>query len=281
MSKYFIKSNAKINISLNITGKTKQLHKIESIVVFAMLHDKIFIKRINSRKNNISFLGKFSKNIGKDNTVSKLLRVLENEKLLKNKKFRIKIYKNIPSKAGLGGGSMNAASILKYFLKRKIIKIKKKKIVKVCKYIGSDVILGLNSSHLVLTSGNKIKNFKIKKKIYILIIKPNFGCDTKEIYTNVKKFNKLKFSRPNKKMFEMNFLKKTTNDLENIVFSKYPKLKSIKLYLENYLNPVFVRMSGSGSSLVAYYQSKERCENAKREFKKRYKNYWCITSKTI
>lgn len=281
MSKYFIKSNAKINISLNITGKTKQLHKIESIVVFAMLHDKIFIKRINSRKNNISFLGKFSKNIGKDNTVSKLLRVLENEKLLKNKKFRIKIYKNIPSKAGLGGGSMNAASILKYFLKRKIIKIKKKKIVKVCKHIGSDVILGLNSSHLVLTSGNKIKNFKIKKKIYILIIKPNFGCDTKEIYTNVKKFNKLKFSRPNKKMFEMNFLKKTTNDLENIVFSKYPKLKSIKLYLENYLNPVFVRMSGSGSSLVAYYQSKERCENAKREFKKRYKNYWCITSKTI
>ena len=281
MSEYYIKSNAKINISLNITGKTKQLHKIESIVVFAMLHDKIFIKRINSRKNNISFLGKFSKNIGKDNTVSKLLRVLENEKLLKNKKFRIKIYKNIPSKAGLGGGSMNAASILKYFLKRKIIKIKKKKIVKVCKYIGSDVILGLNSSHLVLTSGNKIKNFKIKKKIYILIIKPNFGCDTKEIYSNVKKFNKLKFSRPNKKMFEMNFLKKTTNDLENIVFSKYPKLKSIKLYLENYLNPVFVRMSGSGSSLVAYYQSKERCENAKREFKKRYKNYWCITSKTI
>ena len=281
MSKYFIKSNAKINISLNITGKTKQLHKIESIVVFAMLHDKIFIKKINSKKNDISFLGKFSKNIGKDNTVSKLLRVLENEKLLKNKKFRIKIYKNIPSKAGLGGGSMNAASILKYFLKRKIIKLKKKQIVKVCKYIGSDVILGLNSSHLVLTSGNKIKNFKIKKKIYILIIKPNFGCDTKEIYSKVKKFNKLKFSKPNKKMFEMNFLKKTTNDLENIVFSKYPKLKSIKLYLENYLNPVFVRMSGSGSSLVAYYQSKERCENAKREFKKRYKNYWCITSKTI
>ena len=281
MSKYYIKSNAKINISLNITGKTKQLHKIESIVVFAMLHDKIFIKKINSKKNDISFLGKFSKNIGKDNTVSKLLRVLENEKLLKNKKFRIKIYKNIPSKAGLGGGSMNAASILKYFLKRKIIKIKKKKIVKVCKHIGSDVILGLNSSHLVLTSGNKIKNFKIKKKIYILIIKPNFGCDTKEIYSKVKKFNKLKFSKPNKKMFEMNFLKKTTNDLENIVFSKYPKLKSIKLYLENYLNPVFVRMSGSGSSLVAYYQSKERCENAKREFKKRYKNYWCITSKTI
>ena len=143
------------------------------------------------------------------------------------------------------------------------------------------MILGLNSSHIVLTSGNKIKNFKIKKKIYILIIKPNFGCDTKEIYSKVKKFNKLKFSKPNKKMFEMNFLKKTTNDLENIVFSKYPKLKSIKLYLENYLNPVFVRMSGSGSSLVAYYQSKERCENAKREFKKRYKNYWCITSKTI
>jgi len=40
-------------------------------------------------------------------------------------------------------------------------------------------------------------------------------------------------------------------------------------------------MTGSGSAIVAYFQSKERCENAKKKFNKRYKNYWCITSKTI
>ena len=46
---------------------------------------------------------------------------------LKDKKFQIKIKKNIPQKAGLGGGSMNAASILKILLKKKIIKASQKK----------------------------------------------------------------------------------------------------------------------------------------------------------
>ncbi len=40
-------------------------------------------------------------------------------------------------------------------------------------------------------------------------------------------------------------------------------------------------MTGSGSILVAYFQSKERCERAKKRFNKKYKNYWCIASKTI
>ena len=82
-------------------------------------------------------------------------------------------------------------------------------------------------------------------------------------------------------MFNLDFLKKTRNHLELIAFSRYSKLKSIKFYLENLLNPELVRMSGSGSALVAFFQSKERCENAKKKFNKRYKNYWCITSKTI
>ena len=82
-------------------------------------------------------------------------------------------------------------------------------------------------------------------------------------------------------MFDFDYLRKMNNSLESIVFSKYPKLKKIKLYLENSLKPVFVRMTGSGSTLVAYFQSKERCERAKKSFNKKYKNYWCIASKTI
>ena len=133
----------------------------------------------------------------------------------------------------------------------------------------------------ILNSLNKTRTFKNCKKFYILIVKPNFGCSTKHIYSNVRKFNKAKFCRPNKNMFNLDFLKETNNDLEPIAFSKYSKLKSIKFYLENLLNPEFVRMTGSGSALVAYFQSKVRCENAKKQFIKSYKNYWCITSKTI
>ena len=276
-----IKSHAKINLALNITGKNSYLHKVESIIAFVSLHDEILIRKIKSNKHNILFSGTFSKNIHKNNTISNLLKLLEKKKLLNNTKFEIKINKRIPNKAGLGGGSMNAANVLRYFVKKNIIKTTREEIIKISKLVGSDVPLVLNPNSSILTSNNQIKRFTNCKKIYTLIVKPNFGCSTKEIYSKVKKFNKPNFNRPNKKMFNFDYLKKMNNSLEPIVLSKYSKLRTIKLYLENLSKPVFVRMTGSGSALVAYYKSKERCENAKKQFNKKYKNYWCIASKTI
>ena len=55
-----LKSFAKINLALHVTGKLKKLHKIESIVKFIELHDLISIKKINSDKHKISFNGNFS-----------------------------------------------------------------------------------------------------------------------------------------------------------------------------------------------------------------------------
>ena len=276
-----IKSYAKININLNIIGKNKSLHKIESVIAFVNLHDKILIKKIKSKKHIISFVGKFSKNIGKNNTVYKLLRLLEKKKLLSKDKFEIKVIKNIPNRAGLGGGSMNVASLLKYFTEKKIIKVKKKEIINISYLIGSDVPLGLNYTNSILTSKNKIKRFYNYKKIYALIVKPNFGCSTKRIYSEVKKFHAPALNNPQKKIFNLQYLKKMHNSLEPIVFKKYPKLKKTKIYIENFLNPIFVRMTGSGSALVAYFQSNAKCESAKKRFIKKYKNYWCIASKTI
>ena len=276
-----IKSYAKINLALNVVGKNPLLHKIESIVAFVSLYDEILIKKIKSKNHKISFYGKFSSNIKKKNTISKLLEILEKREILKNKKFQIKINKMIPPKSGLGGGSMNAASILGYFIKKKEIKISYKELNKICKLIGSDVILGIKQSNCIMNLENKIKYFHNYRKLNTLIIKPNFGCSTKDIYSKVRRFDRAKFQKPNKKMFNLDFLIKMNNSLESIAFSKYPKLKSIKFYLQNSLNPVFVRMTGSGSALVAYYKSKERCENARKKFSKKYKNYWCIASKTI
>ena len=276
-----IKSYAKINLALNITGKTSSLHKIESIVAFVNLFDEILIKKINSKKHNVSFSGKFSQNIGKNNTITKLLKLLEQRKILNYKKFQIKINKQVPIKAGLGGGSMNAANVLKYFIKKKIIKITKKELLKISRLIGSDVVLGLKSTNSIITSKNKIKYFSNCKKYYTLIVKPNFGCSTKYIYSKVKKFNKPIFNKPKKSMFNLNYLKEMNNSLEPIAFFKYPKLKIMKLFLESLQKPVFVRMTGSGSAIVAYFTSKERCNNAKKHFNRKYKNYWCIASKTI
>ena len=78
-----VKSFAKINIALNITGKSFMLHKIESIISFLDLYDLILIKKSHNKNHLVRFSGRFSKNVKKNNTVSKLLSILDKKKFLK------------------------------------------------------------------------------------------------------------------------------------------------------------------------------------------------------
>jgi len=275
-----IKSHAKLNLALNVISKSKSLHNIESIISFVDLHDIILIKKIKSKKHLISFNGKFSRRIGKKNTVSKLFEILEKKKILKNQRFQIKIKKSIPDKAGLGGGSMNAASILRYLIKKNNIKLKRNDIFKISSKIGSDTILGLNKSSII-SKELRIKYAKLKSPLHLIIIKPDFGCSTKDIYSKVKNFSRTKLKLKSKKFLSLKFLSKLTNDLENPAFQKYPKLKNIKLFVEKLDNILFTRMSGSGSSIVLYLATKNNAKKAQKILKKKYKNYWCILSKTI
>ena len=281
MNSFKIKSHAKINLALNVTGKNLKLHKIESIISFIDLHDLIYIKKINNKKHKISFKGKFSKNISKINTVTSLFKLLDKKNILKNQKFEIKIIKNIPQKSGMGGGSMNAASLISFFINKKILKIKKDELKKLTSQLGSDVILGIIPTNTILSSNGDMKKYNKNIKLYTVVVKPSFGCSTKYIYSKVKSFSKPKFSLPKQKLFDVKYLKKLNNDLEKIAFKKYPKLKKIKLFLSNTQNNMFVRMSGSGSSIVAYFHSKRACDNAFSQFKRKFSSHWCITAKTI
>ena len=281
MNGFKIQSNAKINLALNVIGKTSKLHKIESIISFISLHDLIYINLINNKNHKVSFIGKFSKNISKINTVTTLLKLLDQKKFLGSKKFKIKIIKNIPQKSGLGGGSMNAAALINFFIKKKIIKISKKELLKLTRMIGSDVIFGIRPTNTILSPNGKIRKFSKKINIHTLVVKPNFGCSTKYIYSNIERFSKSQFNLPKQPMFKMNYLKGLKNDLERVALNKYSKLKKIKLFLTNTPNNMFVRMTGSGSSIVAYFDSKRSCGNAYSQFKRKFSSYWCITSKTI
>ena len=279
--KYFkIKSHAKINLALNVVGKSKLLHRIETIVCFLDLHDEIKIKKIEYKNHKIKFEGKFSDGIKPKNTISRLLNNIDKKKLLK-KKYQIIVKKNVPSEAGLGGGSMNAASILNFFVKKKLIKVKKKEIVEISNSVGSDVILGHYSKSLVLRKNNLIKTSPFKNKFYILIVKPSFGCSTKKIYSKVKRFSKPEFNSISKNILSVKFLKKKKNDLEMIALNEYSKLKNLKNFLDSLPNIEFVRMTGSGSAIITYFSSARRCKEAEKKVKKRFRNYWCKTSKTI
>ena len=281
MNNFKIKSYAKINLALNVTGKKTKLHKIESLISFIDLHDLIYLKKIKRKYHKIIFKGKFSKNIGKINTVTNLLKLLDEKNLLNNQKFYIKILKNIPQEAGMGGGSMNAASLLNFFIEKKIIKIKKDELKKISNEIGSDVILGIKPSSAILLSNGDIKKYKNKIKFHTLVTKPNFGCSTKYIYSKVNSFSKPQFNPPKQKLFEAKYLKNLDNDLEKVALNKYPELKRMKSYLSSLPNALFARMSGSGSSIVAYFHSKKACKKAYSQYKRKFNSHWCIESKTI
>ena len=277
-----INSYAKINLSLGVLGKLKnKLHRIESLVSFIDLHDEISIQKINKKKHKVFFYGMFSKNIPNKNTISKLLELLDRQNFLKNKKYLIKIKKNIPLKSGMGGGSMNASSVLRYFINKNKLLLNTSQISQMANKIGSDVMLGIEKKNLILQGNRKL--FRSNKKIglYTIIIKPNFGYSTEKIYKNIKSFSKPALNKNKNKLFSVSNIISLKNDLEKVAFKKYPFLANIKQNMLNLPKVKFVRMTGSGSSLLAYFNSKKASLNAAKLLKKKYKNYWCILSKTI
>ena len=166
-----IKSYAKVNLTLNVAKRLPlKFHKIESLVSFINLHDLINLRPIQSNNHKVYFKGKFAKGINTKNTITRLLKILDNKKLLDNKKFEIKITKNIPHKSGMGGGSMNVASLTNYFIKKRIFKLSKKELINLANLVGSDVILGVNIKNTVLSSDGRLTKFK--KKTWLLC----FSC---------------------------------------------------------------------------------------------------------
>ena len=281
MKVHKLKSNAKININLNITGKSesKKIHFIESLVVFISLSDLINIQETNYKSHKVIFKGRFYKGITKKNTVVKLLNLLDKKKLLGKKKYKIVIKKNIPQKSGMGGGSMNAATILSFFFKKKLLNLKQAKIC--AKKISSDVILGLTNKSKILHSNGNVKEIKRKIKYTVLLIKPFYGCSTKEIFTMNKTFSKKQYFFNKKTNISDRMIVQSKNDLEISAFKKYPKLKILKNKLLENQKAEFVRMTGSGSTLVMYFKSKVSAKKALKMYKRKLNKCWCILSKII
>ena len=287
MNKLKIYSYAKVNLSLRVIKKLNDgFHKIQSLVAFVSIYDKIYIKNISSKKDKIKFYGKFSKNIfEKNNSILNTLNILRKNNYLKKKYFDIKIEKNIPVKAGLGGGSMNAASLMIFLNKKFKLKIKKNKMISMASEIGSDVILGLDHKSTLFYSGNnKIKKYKRKLKLFVLLVKPNISCSTKLIYSKIKQFSKS--YRINKKtnfqsLFNLNNIKLDVNDLEKIVFKIYPKIRILRQYLGLQKKCEFSRMSGSGSVCIGYFKDLKYAKKARLNINNKFPNYWCKVSKAM
>ena len=282
MRVFLINSYCKINISLRVIKKLKNgLHKINTFITFARIFDQIYLKEIKNNKDKISFYGKFKNKISKsNNTISKILYLLRKNNFIKKIYFEIKVKKNIPTKSGLGGGSMNAASLLTFLVKKYNLRIKQKDLIKLAEKVGSDVIVGLKFQNVFFNSGsNTIKRYKNKLNLFVLLVKPDINCSTKLIYSKNRQFSK---QYKNKDISEFgNFFEKDVNDLEKVAFKIYPKIKRLKDYLNIQKKCIFSRMTGSGSVCVAYFKDYKAARKAEINLKNKFPNYWCKLSKAM
>ena len=275
-----LKSFSKINLSLNINSKLKNgLHDIQSYYCLINLFDKIKIRKIDKKKDKVVFFGPFVKHIKKsNNSITNLLKLLRKLELISGY-YSVNVIKNIPVFSGLGGGTSNAASVLKFLLKGKV---SKKILEKVEKLIGSDLRLFFHKQGF-LQNLRTIKTIK-KQKLFFLLSQPNIICSTKEIYSKVKKYSKKKkfnFQKMNNKKGFINYILEQNNELQSIVEEEYPSIKILLKDINTEKGCYFSRMSGSGSVCYGLFNNESNAKKALNKIKTKHPKFWFSIAKTV
>jgi 4-diphosphocytidyl-2-C-methyl-D-erythritol kinase len=275
-----LKSFSKINLSLNINSKLKNgLHYIQSYYCLINLFDKIKIRKIDKKKDKVVFFGPFVKHIKKsNNSITNLLKLLRKLELISGY-YSVNVIKNIPVFSGLGGGTSNAASVLKFLLKGKV---SKKILEKVEKLIGSDLRLFFYKQGF-LQNLRTIKTIK-KQKLFFLLSRPNIICSTKKIYSKVKKYSKKKkfnFQKMNNKKGFINYILEQNNELQSIVEEEYPSIKILLKDINTEKGCHFSRMSGSGSVCYGLFNNESNAKKALNKIKTKHPKFWFSIAKTV
>ena len=276
-----LNSYSKINLSLLVNSKKKNgLHNIQSFFCLIDLKDKIKIKKIKANKDKLNFKGSLAKLIGnKDNSIKSLLNLLRKLNLISSY-YSVDVEKKIPVFAGLGGGTSNAFSVMKYVLRNK----PSKKILSIIeKKVGSDLKLFFYKQGF-LKSLDSITSQKLKQKFFFVLIKAPIRCSTRDIYTKVKKYSKrviLNKKKINKRKDFLNVLSNSRNDLQTVVEKKYPKLKKILKNISCQKGCCFSRMTGSGSVCYGLFINQNSAKKALNNLKNKYPKLWISFAKTV
>ena len=276
------KSPCKINLSLDIKSKREDgYHLIESLFHTVDLFDTIKIEE--NKEFKISTSGKYKLNDNEeDNIVAKIFYHFKNEIGLK-KNYKINIEKNIPTGAGLGGGSSNAATMIKFFLEELNIKPDSRLIESFSKF-GADIPFFIKGGlSWVSGIGEKIYSFDFTLPYKIILIFPNINVSTKLAYSKFTEsdFNKSdifyiknlldNFAIKNKEINFEDLYSHTYNIFEKNVFNIEPKIKEYKEKAENEIKRK-ICMSGSGSSLFALYDKDENIDEDYNKLKNIFEN---------
>ena len=248
--------NAKINIGLNILRKRVDgYHDIETLFYPIGLKDAL--EYVENGRNQVRLVctGLPIEVEQEQNIVVKAYRILQEDHKLPG--LDIHLHKVIPSGAGLGGGSADAAFFLKSLNEHLELKIPPGNLKAYAGRLGADCSFFLENKAAYATgTGDHLSAVDLSLQgCHLLLVKPTFGVDTKMAYSGVQP-----------KTYPYNFMEvilggmngwqeKIRNDFEPSLFVKLPELGKLKQKLSD-LGAAFVSLSGSGSSVFGIFNDK-------------------------
>ncbi len=274
MKNLHIRSFAKINISLNITKKREDgFHELDSVMLPISLHDSLVVSKLNGPDNFVT-VDDFS-----IRTFSYNLATLSIDKLQSvyhfNDKFRVLIHKVIPIQAGLGGGSSNAAFTMKAVNSMLKLGATDEELIKLGKTLGCDIPFFIKCKPArVQGVGEILTPITIKNNYYVLLVKPELGCSTREVYAlsdtmdlkvgNIENVIKA-LEEGNDDLLAENI----SNALQEPAIELVPVIQSIINELhENGLK--MVQVTGSGSAVFALSTNKKQLKEVFKKLDDRY-----------
>ncbi|MCD5405266.1 MAG: 4-(cytidine 5'-diphospho)-2-C-methyl-D-erythritol kinase, partial [Desulfotomaculum sp.] len=238
--------------ALKVLGKREDgYHEVEMVMQSLALHDKIFLTLIRS---DIELLVEGDAPLDESNLAYKAAKAILEYSNCKQG-IRIKLVKNIPAAAGLAGGSSDAAAVLLGINKLLKLGLDTEELMEIGKGLGSDVpfcIVG--GTALARGRGEKIQPLPKAPKMGVVLIKPDFGVSTAQVYKRFsldlveKKADVNAVVEAIKKGDIKGIATAIFNDLEYVTMDMHPCLEGIKRQLED-AGALGVLMSGSGPTV--------------------------------
>ena len=269
------KANAKINLYLNVFNKTQEnLHKLKSLVCFIDLYDEITISE--SKNFSINVKGPFKNSLKKEKNIIEKAFINFSNFLNLETNYKISLYKKIPISAGLGGGSANAAAVLRglNFLNKK--KVKQKDLFKIAMNTGSDVPACLFNKNVFFSGYGQILSKAPRiPKFAVLLINPRKELSTRKVFSLYKK-KKVKENK-NKNLNYKNFflwILKQNNDLQKYSEKLVPEIKKMMDFLSSSNNCFFSKMTGSGPTVFGLFKNMVDAKKVNLLLKKKHPKWW-------
>ncbi len=254
---------SKINLGLDIISKRPDgYHNLETVFYPIPLEDALEItvsKEPNAPDYTFTMYNASFEGNTEDNLVIKAYKILAADHKLP--KVEISLYKNIPTGAGLGGGSSDAAFTLKMLNTIGNLNLSDKQLEEYASRIGADCAFFIRCIPSLATGiGNILTPIDCPLQgYYLVLIKPDVHISTKDAYSLV---------TPSQPMVSLAdilprpvnmWASSMKNDFERSIFDKYPATAHIKEELYR-MGALYASMSGSGSSFYGIFESEQSQE---------------------